>query len=439
MLTGRILESKGGFLWAQLPQARLGDLCYIQSECKSISNAASMLLPAHVISVTEERALLAPWGSIDGIAGGAEVRYRRERASVEIPHEPLGCVLGADGSIWEQACATTGSQGSKQRVALNQDPPPALRRLPCQTQFYTGISAIDGFCPLACGQRIGIFAGPGCGKSSLMGMLLRHAKADVVVVALIGERGREVGDFLRECLDEESRARAVVVASTSDEVPLRRVLALETAFGIAEQYRDQGKHVLLLVDSLTRAARALRDQALAAGELPSRQGYPPSVFTAIARLCERAGTNAKGAISALFTVLTRSEQQDDALGEEVKSLLDGHLVLDEALAARGHYPAISVNRSISRLSSRLSPPEHVSAANALRAALAQVEKDRDLLLLGGTADAKLAAAMRVEAPLMDLLRQGTHEQRPLQFTQKRMYELGAEYTRACAGKMANAL
>jgi type III secretion protein N (ATPase) len=260
------------------------------------------------------------------------------------------------------------------------------------------------------GQRIGLFAPAGVGKSTLLGLLARNAAVDRVVIALVGERGREVQEFLEESLGPEGRARSVVVVSTSDESSLRRFAAAQTATAIAESYRAAGKRVLLLVDSLTRASRALREIGLAAGELPVRQGYTPSVFTELPRLLERPGLTKSGSITALYTVLTASEQESDPLAEEIKSILDGHLILSEQVAQSGVRPALDIVRSISRLSNQIwesseRGAEQRRAVERCVQIVAQVRRERDLLLLGGTPDRALQAAITADAAIRALLNQ----------------------------------
>ncbi|HVZ36989.1 MAG TPA: FliI/YscN family ATPase, partial [Polyangiaceae bacterium] len=267
-------------------------------------------------------------------------------------------------------------------VPVDRAPPPALERRPVTRVLPTGTRALDALTTLGQGQRVGLFAGSGVGKSRLLGSLARGASVDVVVVALVGERGREVGDFLRDQLGSGGRERAVVVVSTSDAPALERLRAAQVATAIAEFFRDQGQNVLLLVDSITRVARAQRDVGLAAGEPPVRRGYPPSVFSLLPRLLERSGQAARGAITAVYTVLVEGDDLSEPIADEVRGLLDGHIILDRELAARGHYPAIDVLRSLSRVMGDVTGEAHRRAARQLRELLAAHESKRDLIALG---------------------------------------------------------
>jgi FliI/YscN family ATPase len=267
------------------------------------------------------------------------------------------------------------------------------------------VRAIDTFCPIGYGQRLGIFAGAGVGKSTLLGMIARHADVDVCVIALVGERGREVQEFIHECLGEEGLARSVVVVATSDESPLRRLIAPQTATSIAEYYRAQGLRVLLLVDSLTRTARAIREVELAAGEPPVRQGYTSGVYTELPRLLERAGNDDSGSITALYTVLTTGEQDSDPLADEIKSILDGHLVLSQQVQLEGIRPAIDVLRSVSRLREKLQSEEVRVCMENLLTVLGRLRRDRDIVLLGGSPDPALRTALRIEPELKRFLSQ----------------------------------
>src|SRR5690606_27357278 len=257
-----------------------------------------------------------------------------------------------------------------------------LERAPIERVLSTGIRAIDGLFTLGRGQRIGLFAGAGVGKSELLAQLARSTEADVVVVALVGERGREVGDFLERGLGDAGRRRAVVVVATSDAPPLERIRAGETATAIAEGFRDRGRHVLLLMDSVTRLARAQREVGLASGEPPGRRGYPPSVFVLLPRLLERPGATRSGSITAVYAVLTEGDDLDEPIADEVRGIVDGHISLDRRLAERGHFPAIDVGASLSRVMARLVRTDHAAAAARVRRWWAAHEEKRDLIALG---------------------------------------------------------
>jgi FliI/YscN family ATPase len=301
-----------------------------------------------------------------------------------------------------------------------------LSRKPVTETLATGVRAIDALLTFGKGQRLGLFAGSGVGKSTLMGSIARGVDADVVVIALVGERGREVGEFIQDNLGEEGRKRSVVVVATSDAPALERLRAAQAATAIAEHFRDQGQSVLLMVDSVTRFARAAREIGLAAGEPPARRGYPPSVFAALPRLLERSGQSARGTITALYTVLVEGGDMDEPIADEVRGILDGHIVLDRAIAARGTYPAIDVLQSLSRVMPRCVAPEHASAARALRTVLATYEAKRDLISLGAYkkgSDKELDHAIALMPRILDFLRQSPTEPTALAQTLKAMSAL----------------
>jgi type III secretion protein N (ATPase) len=289
-------------------------------------------------------------------------------------------------------------------VAVDRDPPPALERRPVRRPLATGVRVIDGLITLGEGQRMGLFAGSGLGKSTLLGAIARGAEADAVVVALVGERGREVGEFLEHSLGPEGRKKSVVVVATSDVAALERLRAAQVATAYAEYFRDQGARVALLVDSVTRVARAQREVGLAAGEPPARRGYPPSVFAVLPRLLERSGQSAHGSITAIYTVLVEGGDMDEPVADEVRGILDGHIVLDRAIAARGRYPAVDVTVSLSRVMDAVVSREHRDAARRLRALVSTYEAKRDLVALGAYAkgsdkelDDAIARMPRMEA------------------------------------------
>jgi FliI/YscN family ATPase len=301
-----------------------------------------------------------------------------------------------------------------------------MKRRRVLTPIPVGVRAIDGLLTVGEGQRVGIFAAAGGGKSTLLGMLARNTAADVNVIALIGERGREVRDFIEESLGE-GLARSVVVVATSDQPSLVRLKSAYIATAIAECFRDRGKRVILIMDSVTRFARAQRETGLAVGEPPARAGFPPSVFATLPRLLERAGNSDRGSITAFYTVLVEGDDMTEPVADEVRSILDGHIILSRELSARAHYPAIDVLRSASRVVTAIATPEHLKAANKIRELAAIYERNRDLFLLGaykrGT-DARVDEAMdrwpRIEA----FLRQGTHDKDGFEETIARMAEAG---------------
>jgi len=315
-------------------------------------------------------------------------------------------------------------------VPVDRGPTSALERRPVRRVLPTGTRAIDAFMTLGQGQRVGLFAGSGVGKSRLLASIARGAQVDVVVVALVGERGREVGDFVRDHLGEAGRRRAVVVVSTSDAPALERLRAAQVATAIAESFRDQDKSVLLLVDSITRVARAQRDVGLAAGEPPVRRGYPPSVFSMLPRLLERAGQASRGAITAIYTVLVEGDDLSEPIADEVRGLLDGHIVLERELAARGHYPAVDVLRSLSRVMNDVTSEPHQRAARALRELLAAHESKKDLIALGAYTPGKDPLTDRALAAMpevLKLLRQEGDDASDFEETAARVQSLAARH------------
>lgn len=371
---GRVQGVNGQIVNVALPGARLADVCLI--------GRTEPLEPlrAEVVGLHEGGAYLAPLGDVQGVALGAQVESTGASLQVEVGDWMLGRIVDGFGR------ATVGappSDAESERQAVDKPAPTTAERAPIGTPFVTGVRVIDALLTCAKGQRIGIFAGAGVGKSTLLGMLLRHAQADIVVLALVGERGREVGEFVEHEIGRENMARAVIVVATSDRPAVERARACYVATTIAEHFRDQGKHVLLMVDSLTRYARAQREVGLASGEPPTRGSYPPSVFSNLPRIVERAGLTAKGCITAFYTVLIEGDDiKGDPIGEEVQSLLDGHIVLSRAIAARGQFPAVDVLKSVSRVMSLVTTPPHQGASRRFRELLAKYDQVELLVQIG---------------------------------------------------------
>jgi len=414
-ITGRVTGLRGPIILAKIPTPAYAEVYQIMRQ-------GMAPLKAQVIAFSEDEVTLAPLDMPWGVGPGLLVEKVSDNLQLHLPYPYLGKILDPLGKP-----LTLESLGAGVTLPLQAPPPEPLSRKPIRTTFVSGVKSIDGFCTVGYGQRLGIFAGPGSGKSTLLGMIARHADVDATVIALVGERGREVNEFISESLGAEGLARAVVVVATSDESPLRRSLAPLTATAIAEHLRSQGKRVLLLIDSLTRTARALREVSLAAGELPVRQGYTNSVYTELPRLIERAGTDAKGSITAFYTVLTDENEVNDALGDELRSLLDGHLVLSNQIAQEGIRPAIDLTRSISRLMPNVCSAEEYSASRTLLMAIAKLKREKDLILLGGTPDKILKAALSIEDELKALLNQRPHENCSIIELQKKSRELAAKF------------
>jgi ATP synthase in type III secretion protein N len=387
---GRVVEARGTMIKATGIAARVGEICILSSASESMrgeenaktdfahSTSSSDRLLAEVVGVAGEFTLLTPLGDIAGISTVTEVVATGRIQQIPVGEALLGRVLDASGLPMDGLPAPL-NQGFRD---IQSPPPNPLLRAPISRALPTGVRAIDSLLTCAEGQRIGIFAAAGGGKSTLLGMLARGAKADVVVVSLVGERGREVNEFLEDSLGEEGRKRAVVVVATADRPALERARAAMTATTIAEAFRDQGKRVLLLVDSVTRHARALRDIGLAVGEPPTRRGFPPSVFSALPQLVERAGNGERGSITAFYSILVEDEEQPDPIAEEMRSLLDGHIVLSRKLGGAGHFPAIDVLDSASRVMNRVTTKAHQAAAREARKSLGKYREIELLIQLG---------------------------------------------------------
>jgi ATP synthase in type III secretion protein N len=373
---GRVAEAYGTLIRASGIRASIGELCELRNP--DDTHNPSFQLMAEVVGISRQHTLLTPLGALDGVSAATEVIATGRQASVKVGNGLLGRILDAHG----QPIDGKGALGAMATAPIYAASPNPLTRKRIERPFATGVRAIDTVMTAGEGQRLGIFAVAGGGKSTLLGMLARGGESDVNVIALVGERGREVNEFIYDNLGEAGLARSVVVVATSDRPALERSRAAWVATAIAEHFRDRGQRVLLLVDSITRFARALRDVGLAVGEPPARRGFPPSVFSALPRLFERAGNNALGSITAFYTVLMEDEEGDDPIVEEVRSILDGHIMLSRKLAAAYHYPAIDVLTSLSRIMPQVATPDHLQAAGRLRKYLAKYQEIELLLQLG---------------------------------------------------------
>ncbi len=393
---GKVRAVTGLAVRATLPGARIGDLVLLRRRGEPLG--------AEIVGFDAGEVVLMPLGELGGVAPDDVVESTGEPLGVAAGPGLLGRVLDGLGRPLDGERLPEGMAS----VPVDRAPPAALGRRPVDAPVATGIRAIDALLTLGQGQRIGLFAGSGVGKSTLLGAIARGTSADVVVVALVGERGREVGEFLERSLGAEGRRRSVVVVATSDAPALERLKAAQVATAIAEQFRDRGQSVMLLVDSVTRVARAQREVGLAAGEPPARRGYPPSVFALLPRLLERSGQGERGSITAIYTVLVEGGDMDEPIADEVRGILDGHVVMERAIAARGHYPAIDVGASLSRVMDAVVAPAHSRAARHFRALWAAFEEKRDLILLGAYArgsDARVDLAIRARPELEKFLAQ----------------------------------
>jgi flagellum-specific ATP synthase len=394
-------------------RAAVGDALAIEDEIGG-------RLEIEVVGFRAGRLLTTPLGVLSGIRPGARVVRLERGATVPGSFALLGRVVDSFGRPLDGGPAIVADH----HCPVNAAPPPAFARRPIDQPFGTGVRAIDALLPLGVGQRMGIFAGAGVGKSTLLGMICRSSQADVNVVGLVGERGRELNDFIRNSLGPAGLAKSVVVAATSDMPPLVRSRGAEAATAIAEYYRNQGKSVLLVMDSVTRYAMAMREAALAAGEPPATKGYPPSVFAALPRLLERAGTaSGSSVITALYTVLVEGDDLSDPIADAVRSILDGHIVLSRSLAERGHFPAIDVLQSISRLAPEIASEGDMRAAGSVRDMMSAYREAQDLIQVGAYAagsDPRVDVAIAATPQLDAFLRQRVSEKSTPQEARQRL-------------------
>ncbi|MGF1449124.1 MAG: FliI/YscN family ATPase [Opitutales bacterium] len=402
---GRIVQVTGLIIESEGPDVALGDLCEIVSDRKGASTTAE------VVGFRDNRVLLMPLGEVRDLHPGCRTVAASGRNEVPSGKALLGRVLDGLGRPIDGKgrLATQGTSGSRSCL------PNPMRRRRIDTAFSTGVRSIDTFSPLGVGQRMGIFAGSGVGKSTLLGMVARGGKADVNVIALVGERGRELREFIENDLGPEGLARSVVVVSTSDQSAPLRLRAAELATRIAETFRDEGQDVLLLMDSVTRLAMAQREIGLAVGEPPTSRGYTPSVFSLLPRLLERSGMGEQGSITALYTVLVEGDDLNEPVTDAVRGILDGHIVLNRALAAANHYPAVDVLESISRLQTVLLSAEERTIVSRARDFLTLYKRNEDLINIGAYASGsnqKLDTAIARHEPLQQFLRQSPAELMP---------------------------
>jgi FliI/YscN family ATPase len=422
-LSGEVLEVTGLVVEVGGLQAGVGDSL-------EVVTASGRSVQLEIVGFRSGRLIATPLGELTGVGIGARA-YRIDNAmQVPVCEAFLGRVVDAFGRPLDGITAPESSE----HVPVRAAPPDPFQRLAIDRALGTGIRAVDGFLTLGRGQRIGVFAGAGVGKSTLLGMICRSSQADANVIGLIGERGREVNDFVRSALGPEGLARSIVVAATSDQPPLIRARGAETATAYAEFLRDKGMNVLLVMDSVTRYAMALRETALATGEPPATKGYPPSVFAALPRLLERPGTTChRGVITAVYSVLVEGDDLSDPIADAARSILDGHIVLSRDLAEKGHYPAIDVLRSASRLATTVASEDHLAAAAVLRGALATYRDSQDLIQIGAYvsgSDSRVDMAREMVPELEKLLVQRVDDPTPIEQTLARMRVLAARVAQA---------
>ncbi|MGI5911147.1 MAG: flagellar protein export ATPase FliI [Syntrophomonadaceae bacterium] len=403
-LKGRISQAIGLTLEASGPQVKLGELCYIKT-----NHTGRQLVPSEVVGFKDKKILLMPLGNLEGIGPGSELLATGSTLKVQVGMQLQGRVLNGLGETIDER----GGINSKLTYPVMNSPPSPLKRQRITQVMPVGVKAIDGLITVGKGQRIGIMSGSGVGKSTLIGMIARNTEADINVIALIGERGREVRDFLEKDLGDEGLAKSVVVVATSDQPAMVRLKGAFVATSIAEYFRDQGMDVLLLMDSLTRFALAQREVGLAIGEPPATRGYTPSVFALLPKLLERAGNAEKGSITGLYTVLVEGDDMNEPVTDAVRGIVDGHIVLSRNMAALNLYPAIDIAHSISRVMVDIATPEHMADANRFRSILATYEEAKDLIDIGAYkkgSNPRIDEAITLIDNSYAFLRQGIKEQ-----------------------------
>lgn len=413
---GRITKVQGLLIESLGPQAVIGEICRIDAP------KGAGIIRAEVVGLRENSVQLMAIDDTGGIEAGARVVATGERLQVPVSNKLLGRTLDAMG----RPIDGKGDIESQTYYPAIADPPDPLKRRRIKERISTGVRAIDGMLTVGKGQRLGIFAGSGVGKSTLLGMIARNTNAQVNVVALIGERGREVNDFIENDLGPEGLARSVIVVSPSSAPPLARLRAAYVATAVAEYFRDQGLDVMLLFDSVTRFARAQREIGLATGEPPASRGYTPSVFDSMPKILERCGTSEKGSITGFYTVLVDGDDMDEPIADTVRGILDGHFVLSRALAQRAHYPSIDVLQSISRLAPVVSGPVTKKAVNRIRRAMAVYEEAKDLIEVGAYRNGSNPAideAIELRPAIEDFLIQSVEESSSMNITLDKLSEL----------------
>lgn len=409
-IVGLMIESVG-------PDANIGEVCFIHHE----SNEEKPIM-CEVVGFQRENIILMPYTEVNEIGPGCLVESTGNSLMIKVGRSLIGRAIDAlgmplDGSLLPKGLMPYGTE---------QSPPNPLQRPPIDEPIQVGVRAIDSLLTVGKGQRIGIFAGSGVGKSTLLGMIARNSKADLNVIALIGERGREVKDFIEHDLGEEGLKRSIVVVATSDQPALMRIKGAYTATAISEYFRDLGFNVNLMMDSVTRVAMAQREIGLAVGEPPTTKGYTPSVFAMLPKLLERTGANEKGTITAFYTVLVDGDDMNEPIADAVRGILDGHFVLDRRLAEAGQYPAINVLKSVSRLMNQIADEEHLESAARIRNLMAIYEENRELIQIGAYkhgSDQQIDEAIEYHPKIVSFLKQGINEKETFEGTVEKMMNL----------------
>jgi flagellum-specific ATP synthase len=416
---GKVTRVVGLMIESQGPASSIGDICKIHVQ--SAVNGHQEIL-CEVVGFKEDLVVLMPFTSLKEISIGCLVETTGKPLEIKVGPELIGKVLDAMGNPFDGTPLPRGLKA----VQTEQAPPNPLHRPPINERLEVGVKAIDGMLTVGSGQRVGIFAGSGVGKSTLLGMIARNTKADINVIALVGERGREVREFIERDLGPEGLSRSIVVAATSDQPALMRIKSAFTATAIAEYFRDKGLNVMLMMDSVTRVAMAQREVGLAVGEPPATRGYTPSVFAILPSLLERSGTNVNGSITAFYTVLVDGDDMNEPIADAVRGILDGHIVLDRNLANKGQYPAINVLKSVSRLMNHIAEPQHVQSASRLRELYYTYSKSEDLINIGaykrGTSR-EIDEAIHYEPLITNFLKQGFKDKISLDTTVQELVKL----------------
>lgn len=399
---GRVTQVVGLVIEGDGPAVSIGEMCHVETEDGNV-------IKAEVVGFREEAVLLMPLAQVKGVRPGSRIISQGRSEMVSVGEELLGRVIGAMGEPLDHK----PTPGTTEKTPLMAEPVNPMERSRIDHPLDMGVRAINATLAVGRGQRLGIFSGSGVGKSTLMGMMARYTDAEVNVIGLVGERGREVVEFIERELGPEGMSRSIVVVATSDQPPLMRIRAAYVATAIAEWFRARDKHVVLMMDSLTRFAMAQREVGLAAGEPPTTKGYPPSAFMLLPRLLERAGTSAgRGSITAFYTVLMEGDDLQDPIVDAARGILDGHIVLSRDLASRNHYPAIDILGSISRLMSDVTSPEHQQMAAELRDLLATYARAEDMVNIGAYqagSNAKIDRALKLMDGINGFLRQPVSE------------------------------
>lgn len=413
--TGYVNKVVGLLLEAKLPGAMVGELCHVITDHGEVK-------PAEVVGFRGEISLLLLLVDGKGVHQGSKIVQSGRPVEVFVGEELLGRVVDTFGNPIDGKVV----EGNLVPRALDAPPPEAYGRPRIDTVFSTGLRVVDGLLTLGVGQRIGIFSGSGVGKSTMLGMIARYGDADVNVIALVGERGREVQDFIEVSLGEDGLRKSVVVVATSDQPAMLRVKCLLTATSIAEYFRDQGKNVLLMADSITRLAMSARDVGLSVGEPPTMKGYTPSVFAMLPKVLERSGRSKAGSITAIYTVLVEGDDFNEPIADAVRGILDGHIILSRTIAARNHYPSVDVLNSVSRLFPELADKEHQESAGFIRNMIATYNNAEDLIAIGAYekgADPRIDKAILLKPVIDSFLQQGIYESTSYEETKKLLLDI----------------